>query len=316
MDSQEAIEYLNRMHANEAPQTSEAAESKGATDATGGQTGVQDTPAPEPEAGSGSEPQNAEEPVKEAQPQQQPQQPQKNRKPSRQERIDHAFQRVNRKHKAEIEARDRRIAELEEKIKKYGPLEQLDFDPNDMKSYIDHKFALQGEKAELDRLKADRERLAADERMGEAMERHDRQVAECFQDEAERERYWTLLRNGGQKFREFLDAYDRDGTIDSYIGESPIAPIMIRTLMGNPETLKSIVETRNPVRKAFALQQLENRLMLQRRLQAGQARTASPQGQQPNPAPKLPIVGSQVSNPGSNSETTKRDWNRFLAEHP
>jgi hypothetical protein len=89
---------------------------------------------------------------------------------------------------------------------------------------------------------------------------------------------------------------------------------MISTLMRNPEILRSIVEKKNPMRKAIALQQLETRLQLQRKI----SNRPKSQGTQPTQkqTPRLPILGSQVANPGSSSETGKRDWNRYLQEHP
>ena len=306
MDSNEAIAYLNQLHAEGAPQTPEATPSEGPA-ATAEQP-VETKPAePETETKAGSEPAEVEVPEKKA-----GEVPQPKKKPSRQEQINHAFQRNKQKFKAEIEARDKRIAELEEKVKKYSVLEQGDFDPNDVKSYIDHKFALNGEQAELDRLKSERDRQAAEDRQAEASERHMRQVEECFGTDEEREHYWNLLKNGGQKFRDFLSEYD-DGTIDQFIGDSDMAPALISTLMRNPEILRSIVEKRNPMRKAIALQQLETRLGIARKV--GQARTA--QGApQPKPKPALPITGSAVQNPGATAETTAHDWDRYLKEHP
>lgn len=318
MDSNEALEFLKKMHGEPAPQTEQPATTEDNTQSTAGtgaeqadkaNAAVPDETKPNDRESQGQ----AETETKAGNEQQQSQQRQK---PSKQEQINHAFTREKKRHRAEIEAKDRRIAELEEKLKKYGPLEQGDFDPNDVKSYIDHKFALKNEQDELDSLKRDRDRMVNDDRMREASERHERQVSECYQSDEERERYWTLLRNGGAKFREFLNEYD-DGTIDSFIGDSDIAPVMIATLMRNPDTLRSIVEKQNPTRKMFALQQLENRLMLQRRIGGTGARTEQA-GNQPGQAakPALPIVGSQVASPGVSGTTTQRDWNRYLEEHP
>jgi hypothetical protein len=84
--------------------------------------------------------------------------------------------------------------------------------------------------------------------------------------------------------------------------------------MRNPDILRSIVEKRNPIRKAIALQQLETRLQLQRKIGV---KTQSQGTNQPQkPTQRLPIIGSQVANPGSSTESKKTDWNRFLLEHP
>ena len=306
MDSEEAIAYLNSMHAEGAPQTSEATPSEGPA-ATAEQPVEQKTAEPVTEVEPVRETGEVEVPEKKAE-----EVPPAKKKPSRQEQINHAFQRTKQRHKAEIEARDKRIAELEEKVKKYSVLEQGDFDPNDVKSYIDHKFALNGEQAELDRLKSERDRQIADDRQAEASERHARQVEQCFGTDEEREHYWNLLKNGGQKFRDFLSEYD-DGTIDQFIGDSDMAPALISTLMRNPEILRSIVEKRNPMRKAIVLQQLENRISIARKV--GQARTDKG-APQTKPKPTLPITGSAVQNPGTSAESTAHDWNRYLQEHP
>lgn len=308
MDTNQAMEYLNKMHAEADPQPAETAPSEGPA-ATGEQPAETSAPAPETEVETARETVETDVPETAVE-----NKPQPRKKPTKQESINHAFVREKRRHKAEMEAKDKRIAELEETIKKYSVLEQTDFDPNDVKSYIDHSIALNGEKTELERLKTERDRMATEEREREASERHYRQVNDCFGSDDEREHYWNLLRNGGQKFREFLNEYDPDGTIDQFVGDSDIAPLLISTLMRNPETLKSIVEKRNPMRKMIALQQLETRISLNRKVARAKADKGAQQN--PQPKPKLPILGSQVSNPGASSESTKRDWNRFLAEHP
>ena len=318
MDSNEALDYLKKMHEDEASQTSDTATTEDNTQSTAG-TGAEqadkaNAAVPDNKADDGREPPKAEETETKAGTEQNNQNQQK-QKPSKQEQINHAFTREKKRHKAEIEAKDKRIAELEEKIKKYSVLEQGDFDPNDVKSYIDHKFALQNEQGELETLKRDRDRMANEDRMREASERHERQVNDCFSSDDEKEKYWNLLRNGGQKFREFLNDYD-DGTIDQFIGDSDIAPVMISTLMRNPDVLRSIVEKQNPTRKMLALQQLENRLILQRRIGGTVRQNAAEEkpGQAANSA--LPIIGSQVASPGVSGTTHQRDWNRYLEEHP
>lgn len=304
MDSQEALDYLKKMHAEADSQPAETVSTEGPDAATGEQPVETETPVPEEAKPADSESAKPAETETAATKQQQ-------RKPNKQERINHAFQREKSRHKAEIEAKDKRIAELEERVKKYSVLEQGDFDPNDVKSYIDHKLALQKEQGELASLKKERDDMVASDMRREANERHRQQVDECFTDDESREHYWNLLRNGGEKFQEFLSDYDPDGTIDSFIGDSRIAPLMISTLMRNTDVLKNIVEMRNPMRKMLALQQLENRLLVSRKV--GMSRQT--QTGKPNKAP-LPIVGSQVQNPGSSTTSTKRDWNRWLTDHP
>ena len=308
MTSEEAIAYLNQQHASADPQPAQPAAGKDAAPTEAGAGEATKTPEPETAVDTGREPEDTKVPENKAEEVPQP----NTKKPSRQEQINHAFQRNKQKFKAALDAKDKRIAELEEKVKKYSVLEQGDFDPNDVKSYIDHKLKLDKEQAELESLKAERTRMVDEDRMSEATERHARQVDECFQSEEERGRYWTLLRNGGEKFKQFLNDYD-DGTIDQFIGDSEIAPVLISTLMRNPDVLRSIVEKRNPMRKTIALQQLETRLNLARRVGKAKATEGAPETK---PTARLPITGSQVSNPGSSGESSARDWNRYLQEHP
>lgn len=308
MTSEEAIAYLNSQQQTSDSQPEQSSPSEDAKPTEAGTGAATKTPEPEPAVESGREPEDTKVPENKAEEVPQP----NKKKPSRQEQINHAFQRNKQKFKAELEAKDKRIAELEEKVKKYSVLEQADFDPNDVKSYIDHMRQLDKEQAELDSLKAERTRMVNEDRMNDATERHARQVDSCFSSDEEKAHYWTLLRNGGDKFREFLNEYD-DGTIDQFIGDSDIAPVLISTLMRNPEVLKSIVEKRNPMRKMIALQQLETRLNIARKVGAAKASQGAPETK---PTAKLPITGSQVSNPGSSGETSARDWNRYLQEHP
>lgn len=309
MDTQQAMEYLKASHAETDSQPVETVTPE-ATPATGEQTEETKAPAPETEVVAEGETAKADVPetaVEKA--------PQQQKKPSKQEKINHAFSREKQRHKAEMAEKDKRIAELEEKIKKYSVLEQGDFDPADVKSYIDHKIALNNEQGELQRLKDERKQMADSQAQQEAADRHSAQVEECFADDESREHYWALLRNGGQKFREFLNDYDPDGTIDAFVGDSDIAPLMISTLMRNPNVLKGIVEKRNPMRKMIALQQLENRLALSKKVGSMHKDQQGAQQTQPKKAP-LPIIGSQVQTPGNAAESDKRDWNRYLAEHP
>lgn len=309
MDHEEAMNYLKQMHGEEASQTTKPTDTSDVADTTGAPDTTQDTtPVPESEAKEDREPSETEVNETAAETKQQPK-----KKPTKQEKIDHAFQRQNKRHKAEIEARDKHISELEDKLKKYSALEQGDFDPNDVKSYIDHKLQLNRESDELERLKNERDMLATQDAQSEAAERHASQVDDCFKDDEAKEHYWNLLRNGGKKFKEFLAEYDKDNVIDQFIGDSEIAPLMISTLMRNPDTLKSIVEKRNPMRKMIALQTLENRLQIARKV--GTRQDVPQVAQKPSKAP-LPMIGSQVQQPGSSAESTKRDWNRYLEEHP
>lgn len=306
MTSEEAIAYLNSQQgtSDSQPEQTSTSEDTKTTEAVNGD--ATKTPEPETAVDTGREPEETKVPENKAE------ETQPKKKPSRQEQINHAFQRNKQKFKAELEAKDKRIAELEEKVKKYSVLEQGDFDPNDVKSYIDHKLQLQKEQGELEGLKRDRDRMVNEDAQREASERHAQQVNDCFDDDESREHYWNLLRNGGEKFRAFLNDYDSEGTIDAFIGDSQIAPLMISTLMRNPETLKSIVEMRNPMRKMLALQQLETRLNIARKV-GNRAPSVAPETK---PTARLPITGSQVSNPGSSGESTARDWNRYLQEHP
>ena len=320
MDTNEAMEYLKQMHGEEASQTSEPAEVENVSAPAGdAEPKTDEIPEPVQDVEVGSEP--AETNVTETKAAEEvPQQPKK--KPSKQEKANFAFMREKKRHKAELAERDKKIAELEARVNKWSILEQGDFDPNDIKSYIDHKFQLDREQRELDSLKRERDQFELDERKREASTRHAQQVEDCFDSDEDKEHYWNLLRNGGKAFQDFLLEHDKDNTIDEFIGDSPIGPLMVSTLMRNPEVLKNIVEMRSPMRKGIALQQLENRLNIGRKLgRSGQLKVTSNQpainaGQPKQPKAPLPIIGSQVQNPGSSAESTKRDWNRYLAEHP
>lgn len=324
MDTKEAMEYLRQMHGESDSQPTEPATSEATEPATGVQPAeTQVAPEPESEVAVGSEPNKTEGAETAAEQQQRP----AKKKPSRQEQINHSFERMKHRHKGEIEAKDReiaerdkRIAELESTVAKYSGLNPDDFGPNEQKSYIDHRFALQNEQRELDQLKADRDRMEAEERYQESKERHEKQVDECFADEAARDSYWRLLANGGEKFQDYLKRNDKSNTIDEFLGDSPIAPLMIATLMRNPSVLEQIISERSPKRKEFALMRLESRLQLQRKIGQSMAPRSpvQPQQAQPQqkPRPTLPIVGSMVANPGTSAETHQRDWNRYLNEHP
>lgn len=316
MDTNEAMEYLRQLNGEGASQTTQPTSTEDPNVATGGnveETEDKNSNSPAPETNEETVRETVEPEASETKAAKQDQ-PQK-KKPTKQEQIDHAFTREKKRHKAEIEAKDKEIAELKAKIQKYAPLEQGDFDPNDVKSYIDHKFALQNEQSQLERLTAERDRMVNEDRDREAGERHERQVQECFATDEERQHYWALLKNGGAQFKDFLNKYDRDGAIDSFLGDSKIAPVMVSVLMRNPDILAGIVEKQSAMNKAVALQNLENRLMLQMKLGR---KTVNQTGneQRTENVNKLPITGSQVTNPGNARSSTVQDWNQYLAEHP
>lgn len=325
MDTQTAMNYLKSLHGESDSQPDETVKTESTAEATGEQAVTKEAPVPEVTEGSDRESQNTEPTETKVE-----EVPQPKKKPTKQEQIDYAFAREHKRYKkaqSDIEARDKRIAELEAKFAKYAPLEQIDFDPNDLRSYIDHRFALQREESELNSLKAERDREDAEVRRQGEMERHAKQVNDCFATDEERQSYWTLLRNGSDKFKDWLaENDDNDRTIDSFLGDSPIAPLMIATLMRNPNIREQIASERSAKRKENALYALERRLKLQQTLKSAGTHAApqkvQPQSESQEPVPQapkkrpLPIVGSLVQTPGSSGETTKRDWNRYLAENP
>lgn len=225
-----------------------------------------------------------------------------------------AFIRQKNKYKAKVRSLEDQIVSLKKQLMSYNAVDPEEI-KNDTDKMIDLKLAKNMVQTQIKGLEDQRQSVLEDEALEEAERINQQRIDTCFVDETEKSHYQTLLTNGRDKFVQFLNTYDPENAVLQYLDDSDNSPLLIRTLMTNPEVLKSIISKRSPISKAVELKQLENRIMLERRL-----RSVSPKsGNIVKPeAKKVPSTGSQT-NPGSGSnQDPVRDrnyWKNYLATH-
>lgn len=228
----------------------------------------------------------------------------------------HAFA----KEKAKRKQMQTRIAELEEKLKKYEGMTKDDF-KGDEDAYIDYKTDRKVDAAELNRLK-DEEQAA---RMEEAIQAAEQKEIDCFPDEAERSKYKQLITKaetsfatmhpelGFNKFSDLLLA-EHDQSIIQYLQDSPNAPKLIKHFIYKPEAALSIMGKQNQYLKMIELRQLENRLLQHERIISSKSK--------PVVKKELPNTGKVVTNQTSvsnddiwNHPWSKKDAERYMRDH-
>ena len=224
-----------------------------------------------------------------------------------------AFIRQKDKYKKKVAALENEISDLKTKLMKYSSIDvtKLKDDPEKL---MDLKIAKNTLQSQMQNLKDQQAAVMAEQDEIEAEQAnrvYQERVATCFPDETEKNHYNTLMNNGREKFVAFLQQYDPENTVLQYLDDCEISPLMVRTLMTNPNALRAVIEKRNPISKAMELRTLENRLRINQRLRTA---TNPPKSSKP----KLPSTGSQT-NPGAGSnQDPVRDrnyWKNYLDTH-
>lgn len=228
-------------------------------------------------------------------------------------KANNAFIKQKKKYQAKVASMQAEIEDLKQKLMKFNAVSEdsLKDDPSKLMDLKINKNTLNNQIQHLEKYRND---VIEEQANAEAELIHQRRVDNCFTDEAEVEHYQTLLNNGRDKFVDFLSKYDPDNTILQYLDDCDNSPLMVQVLMTNPNVLKRVVEIRNPLNKTIELRQLENRIVMDRKLRKGGVGKANP-----SPASKkLPSTGSQVGKGAGSDKTAVRDsnyWRNYLQTH-
>lgn len=255
--------------------------------------------------------------VKEDTPEETPKQEPKKEEP--QSKRDYAFERLKKKSREQKEKYEARIKELEEELEKGKGLKAEHFvkqdgtpDPN---SYVDWKFKERNMQDEIRQLQIqERER-----QLQEDIEEDKRRVANCFQDEKERNDYNDLIARNGKSFYDAVTEVDPDGVVFGYLSTMPEYPVVLRELMTDSRLLGYTFRSTDPDTLKRNIAKVADDI-LERRHNSTPKVKEEPKVETPKVEAKkeLPIVGKQInSTPSAGSTVHDRNyWNKYLKEHP
>lgn len=230
----------------------------------------------------------------------------------------HAFAKEKDKRReveARLNAKQKEIEELQEKLKKYEGLKLEHFN-GDNDAYTDYKIDQRMGNEKVTRLKNEYNQEAYAMQAEEAQQIADYRLQVNFPDEQERNQYQNLIMNaetnyanmhpeiGYEKFSDFLLS-EKDRTLISYLQDSDNSPKLLRHFIHKPEVALKIMQMRNPYNKIVELKQLENRMMQHERVMASKGKKLN------EPKRELPNTGKVVTNTNMNSGF---DWNKPLSK--
>lgn len=234
----------------------------------------------------------------------------------------HAFMKEKNKRKeiqSKLEAKQKEIEELQEKLKKYEGLTKEHFKGDD-DAYTDYKIDRRYDQEKVERLQKEYDEESYRAQMEEAQQIADYRLQTNYPDENERNQYQNLVMRaesdfatlhpeiGYEKFSEFLKS-EKDRTIIQYLQDSDNSPKLIRHFIHKPEVALKIMTMRNPYNKIVELKQLENRM-----LQFERMKSISNVKIQPTKK-ELPNTGKVVSNSNNKSQLDyDRPWSKKECE--
>lgn len=253
----------------------------------------------------------------------------KSYKRSPEEKQKYAFMKEKNKRRevqAKLNAKQKEIEELMEKLKKYEGLTKDNFEGNE-DAYTDYKIDQRYDREKVSRLQKEYEDEAYQMQMAEAEEIANYRFQTNFPDEAERNAYANLVQNaetnfssmhpeyGFSRFSDFLKS-EKDGTVIQYLQDSDYSPKLIRHFIHKPEAAMKIMNMRNPYNKIVELKQLENRMLQHERMMAAKNKQLS------TPKRELPNTGKVVSNSINANQIdydrpvwTKKETEAWLRNH-
>lgn len=234
----------------------------------------------------------------------------------------HAFMKEKNKRKeiqSKLDAKQKEIEELQEKLKKYEGLTKEHFKGDD-DAYTDYKIDRRYDQEKVERLQKEYDEESYRAQMEEAQQIADYRLQTNYPDENERNQYQNLVMRaesdfatlhpeiGYEKFSEFLKS-EKDRTIIQYLQDSDNSPKLIRHFIHKPEVALKIMTMRNPYNKIVELKQLENRM-----LQFERMKSISNVKIQPTKK-ELPNTGKVVSNSNNKSQLDyDRPWSKKECE--
>ena len=253
--------------------------------------------------------------VEKSEPKQEKQPPRK--KYSKDERTAHAFAQEKQKRKELREENERlkaRNKEVEAELEKFKGLKLEDFD-NNVENYTSWRIKQQ---AMEDEVKRNNERITESER-AEAQLEQDRRVNLSFDTQEEREEYYELVNNNGEKFLEALKEHDPKNVIISTLNEEELYPKILKELMSNMDALAYVFRDKTPRKLRRNFEDFIDDFLDGKKpwVKEEAPQVAQPQPQKPEVKP-MPIIGKQVTTSSAPQEPVhdRAYWNNYLRQHP
>jgi hypothetical protein len=209
------------------------------------------------------------------------------------DKASYAFAREKSKRKELKKHYEQQIADLKKQLN-----ERLAAKPgnDDVSALVDYKMESARLKDTIENVESNMRELDADDVRME----NDRRIANAWSSEADREQYRTLLESNGKMFLEALNKYDPDNVVLDYLDGQQDYPLLLKELMTNVESLKSVFSHKDTMGRLMALDSLNRKLH--------------------STKPTIAKIGRLVRNSETVSNTTTKKnneyWNNWLKNHP
>lgn len=235
-------------------------------------------------------------------------------KPTKQEQRDYAFIREKAKRKEQKAKYEKRIKELEDELNKYKDLKLEHFKDKD--GNPDQSSYFDWKFREKD-LKDEVKSLKAQEQAEEAeyIERENkRRVDLSFTDEASKKEYLNLLETKGPAFLDAINEADPNGVVLGYLSTQEKYPIVMQRLMTDMDSLRKVFRSHDPDILKYNIAQFCEEVLSEKPKTTPSVEPAPVE----TPKKEIPIIGKQMTSTQT-SEPVIKDrnyWNSYLTKHP
>lgn len=235
-------------------------------------------------------------------------------KPTKQEQRDYAFIREKAKRKEQKAKYEKRIKELEDELNKYKDLKLEHFKDKD--GNPDQSSYFDWKFREKD-LKDEVKSLKAQEQAEEAeyIERENqRRVDLSFPDEASKREYLNLLETKGTAFLDAINEADPKGVVLGYLSTQEKYPIVMQRLMTDMDSLRKVFRSHDPDILKYNIAQFCEEVLSEKPKTTPSVEPAPVE----TPKKEIPIIGKQMTSTQT-SEPVIKDrnyWNSYLTKHP
>lgn len=216
---------------------------------------------------------------------------------TQQEKINFSFSKMKKKHREEVEALNKKIAEYERQIADFKAKSRDSYQSED--EYLDAKLDAREAQRELNRSREESIHMA-ERQQAEAMRER---VSKLYPTESLQKVYADACELGQKNGA--LQAMMDDKVIKDYIFGSDKSPLLVEAFCRKPEVLQKILDTSDN-RKPLAMYDLEQKLTRLIEQAESKARSASQQTQT-TATSAIPVVG-KVANAGVNKSAPSDDW--------
>lgn len=211
---------------------------------------------------------------------------------SNEDKVSYAFAREKSKRKEMKKHYEQTIADLKKQLK-----DRLEAKPaeTDVSALVDYKLESERLKDSISNAESNMRSLYVDD----VQEENDRRIANAWSNEADRAEYRNLIEQNGRMFLDALNKYDPDNVVLEYLDGQQDYPILLKELMTNVESLKSVFTHHDTMGRLMALDVLNRKLH--------------------STKPQIAKIGRLVRNGANATNTARKDnayWNNWLKNHP